>query len=219
VALREAKDGFVPSRVISFLSFYIRGKEVKRILAAFMVCVLLPSFAYADFSRFKVAQNDRGSLNINDLGFDTQTTQADPNEALVLNKRSKQLHIHQIMGLVTLGLMTATLFTAPDTAPSDDLHKTLGLTTAASYAATAYLSLTAPEPKYESEKGLGMKIHKALLFVHLPGMILTPIAGLMANRQAEKGEKLHGLAKYKKDLAYVTYGSFAAAAISVTFNF
>jgi hypothetical protein len=165
-----------------------------------------------------VAQNN-SNLKIEDLGFEKSETTADPAEAEVLRKRSGQLKTHQIMGLVTLGLMTATLFTGPENAPADDTHKILGLATAASYATTAYLSLSAPEPKVEAHKGLGMKIHRALVWVHLPGMILTPLAGLQANHQAHKGEKLSGLAQYKKDLAYVTYGAFATAALSVTFNF
>ncbi len=185
-----------------------------------LFCVSLPYSSNAqDLSRFKIAQNESGSLKLEDLGFDSQTTRTDPAEAAVLVKRAKQLKTHQVLGLVTLGLMTATLFTGPENAPSDDLHQGLGIATAVSYAATAYFSLTAPEPKVETNNGLGMKIHRALLFVHLPGMILTPIAGIMANNQAKKGEKLSGLATYKKDLAFITYGSFATAAVSATFDF
>lgn len=193
---------------------------MNRVLSIVLALMLLPSFSRAqDFQQFKIAQADSKKLRLEDLGFDKTAAAVDQKEAAILTKRSKQLKAHQVMGLATLALMTATLFTGPEHAPADDLHKSLGIATAASYATTAYLSLSAPEPKKEEHKGLGMKIHRSLLYVHLPGMILTPIAGLIANEQARKGEKLHGIAKYKKDLAYVTYGAFAAAAISVTLDF
>lgn len=131
------------------------------------------------------------------------------------------LQTHQILGLVTLGLMTATYFTAREGQQATKLHQYLGYTTAASYATTAYFSLMAPEPEETgfSEKGWSMRIHKALVFVHLPGMILTPIAGYLANRSYKKGQEPTGLGKYKGTIANVTYFSFAAAALSVVINF
>jgi hypothetical protein len=91
--------------------------------------------------------------------------------------------------------------------------------TVASYATTAYFALNAPEVEGMKETGWNMKIHKALLFVHMPGMILTPIAGIMAHNARKAGKEPTGLGKYKGAIANITYFSFAAAALSVTINF
>jgi cytochrome b561 len=168
----------------------------------------------------EVLQQKSTTLDLKDLGLPESAQQGNQANQELLNKRSSMLQIHQILGLVTLGLMTATYFTAREEQEATELHEILGYSTAASYAATAYFSLTAPELEEGlSEKGWGMKIHKTLMFVHLPGMILTPIAGYLANKAYKEGKKPSGLAEYKATIANVTYFSFATAALSVTFNF
>lgn len=162
----------------------------------------------------------KSELNLDDLGITPQQQSGNQANQEILNQRSSMLQTHQILGLVTLGLMTATFFTSREEQKATDLHEYLGYASAASYAATAYYSLTAPELEEGlSEKGWSMKIHKALVFVHLPGMILTPIAGYLANKSYKDGKKPTGLGKYKVELANATYFSFAAAALSVTVNF
>jgi hypothetical protein len=64
-----------------------------------------------------------------------------------------------------------------------------------------------------------MKIHRAMLFIHLPGMILTPIAGLTADKDLRNNREPSGLGANKKDLALLTYAAFTTAFLSVTFNF
>lgn len=159
-------------------------------------------------------------LKLEDLGITPEQQKADMERQDTLNTRSSMLQTHQVLGLVTLGLMTATYFTAREHQEASRLHQVLGYTTAASYLTTAYFSLMAPEVEEGfSAAGWSMKIHKALLFVHLPGMILTPIAGYLSSLAYRHGKEPTGLAKYKSTLANVTYFSFAAAALSVTINF
>lgn len=187
------------------------------------VCFLIPQLGFSA---------DQGSakdeLSLDNLGFSPEQLKANEVNQTILTARTHKLQIHQVLGLVTLGLMGATVLTAPDDAPASDLHVGLGIATAASYAATAYYSLSAPEAPSATGKGWNIRIHKALMFVHLPGMILTPIAGFAANQQLKhstattNGERQHqltGLARYKGELASLTFLSYAAAAISISFDF
>lgn len=159
------------------------------------------------------------AIDLSDLGFSTDDTKINPAEQKVFEKRSNMLQAHQILGLVTLGLMSATYLTASEHQSASMAHQILGYTTAAAYAATAYYALNAPEVEGITATGWNMRIHRALVFVHLPGMILTPIAGYLANRAYKNGKKPTGLASYKGAIASATYFSFAAAALSVTINF
>lgn len=51
-------------------------------------------------------------------------------------------------------------------------------------------------------------MHKALAWIHGPGMILSPILGAVAFNQKSKGEKVHGLAAARGPVAIVTAGAF-----------
>lgn len=170
-------------------------------------------------SSLLLADANPSDLKVEDLGFDKETLKSKPEEAEALRVRTQKLQWHQIMGLATLGLMAATVATAPDDSAASNTHRNLGLATAVSYGTTAYLSLSAPDLPAGERSGWGMKIHRAMAFIHLPGMILTPIAGLQANKQIKDGKPLTGLAAKKESLAQMTYLSFAIAAVSVTFNF
>lgn len=158
-------------------------------------------------------------LNLNDLGFGKDEFKIDPEQQKIFEKRSNMLQTHQILGLVTLGLMTATYFTSRGGQEATAAHQILGYTTAASYFTTAYFALNAPETEGITETGWNMKFHRAMVFIHFPGMILTPIAGYLANKAYKNGKKPTGLASYKGAIASATYFSFAAAALSVTINF
>ena len=64
-----------------------------------------------------------------------------------------------------------------------------------------------------------IRVHKALAWIHGPGMILTPILGAMAFDQKSKGERVHGIASAHLPVAIVTAGAFGAALLSVSFKF
>lgn len=153
------------------------------------------------------------------LGFDQNQVAPNPKEQKVLEKRAHKLQLHQKLGLVTLALAAATAATAEEGTEAPESHEILGLTTGAFYFTTAYLSLTAPEPKEEHKEGWNMKVHKAMAFIHFPAMVLLPFAGFQASHAYRDGKKPSGLGKYKKDLAGAALGSMAVAALAVTIDF
>jgi len=171
---------------------------------------------------------ERKIMDVNDLGFEAATLKTDSNESELLQVRSSKLQRHQFWGLTTWGLMTATVLSAPEGGPASNTHMALAGLTALSYATTAYLSLSAPEPANRQSKGNSLKIHKIMMWIHLPGMILTPLAGIEAHRQAQdpnrprnsEGEmSFDGIAGQKKALASMTYAAFTMAMLSMTFDF
>ena len=64
-----------------------------------------------------------------------------------------------------------------------------------------------------------IRLHKALAWVHGPGMILTPILGALAYDQKSKGEKVHGIASAHGPVAAITAAAFGAALLSVSVKF
>jgi hypothetical protein len=196
------------------------ARSIHTLLIALICCGGLPAYAANNSSADKVeAVPAATELNLGDLGFAPTDTTGDKIQQDLLNKRSSMLHTHQILGLVTLGLMTGALLTAPDHAAPSVLHQGFGYASAASYAATAYYAIAAPEGTGFSEAGWNMKLHRSLVFIHLPGMILTPIAGYLAAKARKDGKEPTGLAKFKGALASTTYVAMATAALCVTINF
>jgi hypothetical protein len=62
-------------------------------------------------------------------------------------------------------------------------------------------------------------LHKALAWIHGPGMILTPILGAMAFDERSRGEKVHGIASAHGAVAIVTAAAYGAAILSVSIKF
>jgi hypothetical protein len=83
------------------------------------------------------------------------------------------------------------------------------------YAATAYYAIRAPKVSNEPARG-GIKLHKYLIYIHGPGMILTPILGAMAFNQINSGQKVHGIASAHGAVATVTALSYGAAILAVS---
>lgn len=165
------------------------------------------------------AAEKKAELKLEDLGFTKAETKQDLDTQRILETRTSKLKTHQALGLVTLGLMTATVLTAEEN-KVPPAHKTLGIITGLSYFTTAYFALSAPDAPTEQEtRGTNIKIHKALAWIHFPAMVLTPIAGFMAAHQIDKGEKPHGLAAQKVTIATIAYASFVPAALSMFFEF
>lgn len=179
-----------------------------------LLCLLLGhSFAFA-----KDPSNDKADkLNLFDVGFAKTDAIADPEIQKTLNQRRFYLNEHQTWGLVTLGLMGAALLTGSDGNPPIE-HVMLGTATAVAYGASAYFALAAPAIPSGSASG-GSALHRNLAWVHLPGMILTPIFGYLAKKKKDNGEKLTGPEKYHKDVAGITAAALAISVISVSFEF
>jgi hypothetical protein len=174
-----------------------------------------------------LAPGQQTEPSLSDLGFSPAQTKGTPEYQALLDRRSHMLQIHQRLGLITTAPLIATLFTGPGAkghhgmpgpASGRELHAALGATTVGLYFSSAYFAIRAP--KIPDTKAHGpIRVHKALAWVHGPGMILTPILGAIAYSQLSNGERVHGIAKYHSDVAVVTAAAYGAAIISVSIKF
>jgi hypothetical protein len=133
--------------------------------------------------------------------------------------RRTMLSIHQIGGFVTLGLMVTTVYYGQKylnygQRSDRDMHQTFVLATIISYSATALLSVLSPPPMIRRDEVSTTTIHKTLAWVHVAGMILTPILGAAISR---KGASYYEQAHFHQVSAYITTAVFAASMIVVTF--
>jgi hypothetical protein len=162
--------------------------------------------------------------SLGDLGFPPAQTQPNPQQQARLDRRSHMLKMHQRFGLITLAPLIATIATSSlaggrhPSATGRDIHGALGAVTADLYFTTAYFALRAPTIPGTATRG-PIRLHKALAWIHGPGMILTPVLGAMAFSQESHGEKVHGIAKAHSAVADVTYTAFGLAIVSVSFKF
>ena len=162
--------------------------------------------------------------SLSDLGLSPEQTQGNAREQALLDKRTHMLKIHQRMGLITTIPLIATVaisFNAGGkntSSASRDLHAALGGLTGDLYGITAYYAIRAPRVPGTKKRG-PIKFHEAMAWIHGPGMILTPILGIMAFDQRNNGEKVHGIASAHNPVAIVTAGAFGAALLSVSVKF
>lgn len=166
--------------------------------------------------------------SLSDL-FPPSQTQANAQLQARLNQRTHMLKVHQTLGLITAIPMVAALITGPQakakgkngetiTEPTPanlDLHIALGALTTGLYWTTAYYSMFAPKIPGVKPRG-AIRLHRDLEWVHGPGMILTGILGIMAYRQENAGEKVHGIASAHGAVAYVTVAAYGASIVSVS---
>jgi hypothetical protein len=159
-----------------------------------------------------------------DLGLSPEQTQGNAREQALLDKRTHMLKIHQRLGLITTIPLIVTVATSLNaggkgtSTASRDLHTALGGLTGDLYFMTAYYAIRAPRVPGTETRG-PIRFHKAMAWIHGPGMILTPILGIMAFDQKNKGEKVHGIASAHGPVAIVTAGAFGAALLSVSVKF
>jgi len=169
-------------------------------------------------------QPQQGAPSLGDLGFPAEQTKPNPEDQAKLDKRSHMLKVHQRLGLITAVPLLATVVTGSMAGGHDtsstarDLHAALGSSTAGLYIATASYAIFAPKP-YKIPTHGPIRVHKALAWIHGPGMILTPILGAMAFQQKSNGEKVHGIASAHAPVAYITAIAYGAAIASVSFKF
>lgn len=163
--------------------------------------------------------NARAQIQLNDLGITPEQIESTPSSLTPAEakERTWKLKKHEMWGLATFGLMTATMFTG-GSALDSNTHMYLGFATAASYATTAYLSLTAPKPMGVVDKGR-IKWHKGLAWVHLPLMILVPYLGYQYKKNEENGKKHSALEKNHSAFAGVMYGTFALSTALMVIEF
>lgn len=165
-----------------------------------------------------------GVLSLGDLGFTPTQTQGSAQQQSLLDKRSHMLKLHQRFGLIAAAPMVATVlssFGAGGHSSSTNgryLHMALGAATGDLYFISAYYAIRAPKIPGTPTRGQ-IRWHKALAWIHGPGMILTPILGALAFNQKSNGEKVHGLAKFHGPVAVVTAAAYGAAILSVSLKF
>ena len=177
-------------------------------------------------------QKNPNQPSLGDLGFTPQQTQANAQLQKRLNERTHDLKVHQTLGLITLAPMAAAVITsggakekrnrsdptAPRTGPSNsgvDVHVALGSATVAMYAATAYYAIRAPKIPGVKPRG-AIRLHRDLVWIHAPGMVLTPILGAMALNQENQGQKVHGIASAHSVVAWTTITAYAASMVAVS---
>jgi hypothetical protein len=165
-----------------------------------------------------------GVLSLGDLGFPAAQTQGNAQDQAKLDKRSHMLKLHQRYGLIDTAPLIATVILGPfsggkSTSKSDRYaHLSLGSVTGDLYFISAYYAIRAPKIQGTETRG-PIRLHKALAWIHSPGMILTPILGAIAFDQKSKGEKVHGIAQAHGPVAIATAAAYGAAILSVSRKF
>jgi len=163
-------------------------------------------------------------ISLGDLGFSPTQTQGNAQDQARLDKRSHMLKIHQRLGLIDAAPLLATVILGTgaggkSTSSSDRFaHLALGSVTGDLYFLSAYYALRAPKIQGTETRG-PIRWHKALAWIHGPGMILTPILGAIAFEQKSNGEKVHGIASAHGAVAIVTAAAYGAAILSVSIKF
>ena len=165
-----------------------------------------------------------GVLSLGDLGFSPAQTQGNAQDQARLDKRSHMLKIHQRLGLIATVPIVASVITGTgaggkSTSTTDRwVHLALGSAAGDLYFTSAYFAIFAPKIPGTETRG-PIRWHKALAWIHGPGMILTPILGAIAFDQKSRGEKVHGIASAHSAVAIVTAAAYGAAIVSVSFKF
>src|ERR1700722_11282197 len=165
-----------------------------------------------------------GVLSLQDLGIPSGEVQGSASDQARLNKRSHMLMLRQRLGLIAAVPLIATVATSfgaggRSTSTGDRwAHLVLGSAAGDLYFTSAYFAIFAPKIPGTHSRGQ-IRGHKALAWIHGPGMILTPILGAIAFDQKSKGEKVHGIASAHGAVAIVTAAAYGAAIISVSFKF
>jgi Carboxypeptidase regulatory-like domain len=165
-----------------------------------------------------------GVLSLGDLGFSTAQTQGNAQDQARLDKRSHMLKMHQRLGLIATVPLVAAVITGTgaggrSTSTTDRyVHLALGSAAGDLYFMSAYYAIRAPRIPGTQARG-PIRLHKALAWIHGPGMILTPILGAIAFEQKSRGERVHGIASAHGAVAIVTAAAYGAAILSVSFKF
>lgn len=164
--------------------------------------------------------NVYADIELKDLGLTKSETTLTPKqveEQKILETRHSKLKTHEVLGLTTLGFMTATLLTG-GSALDSNMHMYLGMATGALYYTTAYYSLTAPKPSGIKDRG-NIVWHKRLAWIHFPAMVLAPILGYIYKKNEDDGKKSSSLVKQHSAIAGVGFGAFALSAALMTIEF
>jgi hypothetical protein len=162
--------------------------------------------------------------SLDDLGLTPAQTKADPDMQHRLDRRTHMLKVHQELGLWTVIPIAAACISGAGATPdrntygdttSRDVHVGIAALGIGMYGATAYYAIRAPRVPDGPVRG-GIKIHKYLIWIHAPGMILTPILGTMAFNDIASGHKPSGIEQYHSAVALTTAIAYGASIIAVS---
>jgi hypothetical protein len=132
-----------------------------------------------------------------------------------INWRRTFLTIHQTSGLITLGLMLASCYTGQmwldGKSDSPDLHKTLVTATITGYSLTGLMALITPPPSIRRDEFSTISIHKTLAWLHLSGMVLTPILGGLIDDSKDYYKSAH----FHQTSAYITTAIYTSAMLVI----
>jgi hypothetical protein len=142
-----------------------------------------------------------------------------------LSVRRFMLTTHQIGGFLALASMIGTAWTGqrtidlPKNRALRDAHQKFILSTIITYSLTGALAILSPPPYIRRDEGGTTAIHKTLAWVHVAGMILTPILGSMVSiRGIKSGPNIDAAKAHVHQYAgYITTAVFAASMIVITF--
>ncbi len=144
--------------------------------------------------------------------------QLSPQERIYeLSVRRTMLTAHQIGGFATLVFMlTADYFgqrVIDGRRDLGDMHQKFITATILSYSATGLLAILSPPPLIRRDEGGTTSIHKTLAWIHVLGMIITPIIGsTIRHRRLFNMDQAH----FHQISGYLTTAVFVASLIVIT---
>ncbi len=178
------------------------------------------SFALALILGLSVCQKANAEISLSDLGLNKTEIELTPKqieEQKTLETRHHKLKTHEVLGLTTLGVMSATMLTG-GSAIDSNVHMYLGIASGLLYYTTAYYSFTAPKPAGIKDRG-NIVWHKRLAWIHFPAMVLAPILGYIYKKNEEDHKKSSSLVKQHPTIAGIGFGAFALSAALMTIEF
>ncbi len=135
-----------------------------------------------------------------------------------LSLRRTMLTAHQIGGFVTLGLMGGADYFGQKIIDGQigyrRNHQIFVTATIISYSATGLLAVLSPPPLIRRDEVSTTTIHKTLAWVHVAGMIITPILGGMIRSRSGSSVQSE---RFPQIAGYFSTAAFAASMIVVTF--
>lgn len=135
-----------------------------------------------------------------------------------LRVRHTMLKVHQFMGIATVASMITTIYLGEQI--KDGRYEYIkqkdvaAVISVGCYATTGLLQLLSPPPLVIRKSTGGwssIRIHKTLAYIHLTGMLVTPVLGIYLHRQG------YDTIKYHQVSAYITTAALTSAMIVMTF--
>jgi len=135
-----------------------------------------------------------------------------------LKIRRTMLTAHQIAGFTTLALMWTAAYFGQRVIDGNrrlgDTHQAFVAATIISYSLTGLLAILSPPPLIRRDEVGTVTIHKTLAWIHLAGMILTPIIGGMIRHRHSFNMNV---ARFHQVAGYLTTATFTAAVLVIVF--